>query len=107
MYTRAVEITLKSGKASEFTKTFNERVIPVLLTQSGFVDVITLRSDTQPNRVVGLSFWRTREDAERYHREQSQSVSNILSYLVETEPVVQTFNVETSTVHEIAAEKAA
>jgi heme-degrading monooxygenase HmoA len=107
MHTRAVEIILKSGKEKEFTQTFNERIVPVLQSQPGFVDVLTLRSDSHPNRIVGLSFWRTKEDAERYERDQWKSVGYILSYLVETEPTVQTFNVEASTVQPIAAEKAA
>jgi heme-degrading monooxygenase HmoA len=107
MYTRAIEITLKPGKEKEFTATFTERILPVLQSQPGLVDVVTLRSDTHFNRVVGLTFWQTKEDADRYHREHWKRVGEIMSYLVETEPALQGFIVETSTVHKIAVGKAA
>jgi heme-degrading monooxygenase HmoA len=107
MYTRAVEIILKPGKEAEFTKTFSERILPVLQSQSGFLDVMTLRSDTHPNRIVALSFWQAKEDAERYQHEQWKTVGYILSYLVETELTVQTFNVECATARRVAEGKAA
>jgi len=95
------------GKTPIPTSPSFERIVPVSQSQPGFVDVLTLRSDSHPNRIVGLSFWRTKEDAGRYERDQWKSVGYILSYLVEVEPTVQTFNVEASTVQPIAAEKAA
>jgi hypothetical protein len=56
---------------------------------------------------VALSFWKTKEDADRYQREQFKKVTEILSNLIESPPVVRTFNVHTSTPHKIAAGKAA
>ena len=59
------------------------------------------------NRVLALSFWKTREDAERYQREQYNSVRDALQPLLEAEPVVRTFEVHSSTGHKITASKAA
>ena len=59
------------------------------------------------NRVLALSFWKTREDAERYQREQYNSVRETLQPLLEAEPVVRTFDVHTSTGHKITAGKTA
>ncbi len=56
---------------------------------------------------MGLSFWNAREDAERYHREQYPKIHEMLKHLFETEPVIRTFDVHTSTTHRIAAGKAA
>jgi hypothetical protein len=56
---------------------------------------------------LALSFWRTKEDAERYQREHYAKVTEILSNLMECPPAVRTFNVQTSTPHKIAAGKAA
>lgn len=69
MYTRVVEITSKSGKARELCNIIEEKVVPILKKQTGFVDETVLVSDMEPNRVVGLSFWNSKEDAQRYHRE--------------------------------------
>lgn len=66
-----------------------------------------MASDTEPNRVLALSFWNTREDAQRYEREQFDTVQKIVQDLLETVPVVRTFDVHTSTAHKVAAERAA
>ncbi len=107
MFTRIVELTSKSGKAKELTNTINEKVLPILEKQSGFVDETVLVSDTESIRVLGLSFWNSREDAERYHREQYPKIHEMLKPLLETEPLIRTFEVHSSTTHRIVAGKAA
>jgi quinol monooxygenase YgiN len=107
MYTRIVELTTKPGKAREVSETINDKVLPILKKQAGFVDEAVLISDTESTRILGLSFWNKREDAERYHREQYPKINEILRPLLETEPVIRTFDVHTSTTHRITASKAA
>jgi len=107
MFTRVVEITCKSGKAKELSSTINEKVLPILKKQPGFVDEAVLVSDTESTRILGLSFWNSKDDAERYHREQYPKIQEMLEPLLETEPVVRTFDVHTSTTHRIAPGKAA
>jgi len=107
MFTRVVEINAKSDKASELAATIHEKVLPILKKQTGFVDEAVLISDTEPNRIIGLSFWNSKQDAERYHLEGYPKVNEILSPLLEGSPVIRTFNVHTSTTHRIAAGKAA
>ena len=107
MFTRVVAIHTKPGKARELSSTVNEKVLPLLRKQPGFVDEITLISDTEPERILALSFWKSEEDAERYRQEQFARINDILRPLLEAEPDVETFNVDTSTVHKIALGKAA
>ena len=107
MYTRVVEITSKSGKAPDLCNTIDDKVLPTLKRQAGFVDETVIVSDTEPNRVLALSFWHTREDAQRYEREQFDTVQKTVEHLLETAPVVRTFDVHTSTAHRVTAEKAA
>jgi heme-degrading monooxygenase HmoA len=107
MFTRVLEFHATRGKAKEAANALNDKVLPILRKQSGFVDAIVLTSTTQPDRLLGLSFWKTAEDAERYAREQYPKVNEILRPMLETAPTVQTFNVDISTTHKIAAGKAA
>ena len=107
MYTRVVELTSKSGKSRELSNTITEKVVPVLKKQQGFMDEIVLVSDAEPDRVLALSFWKTREDADLYQREHYKNVHESLRHLLETEPKIRTFDVHTSTGHKIAAGKAA
>ncbi len=107
MFTRIVEMTTKAGKARELASTINEKVLSLLQSQPGFVDEIVLISDQDPDRVLALSFWKTQQDAEKYNREAFPKVNDILRAQLEGPPKVQTFNVEHSTPHNIAAGKAA
>jgi quinol monooxygenase YgiN len=107
MFTRTVEVTAKSGKARELATVINDRVLPILRKQAGFVDETLLVSDTEPDRVLAISFWNKKEDAERYQKEQYSAVQEMIRHLLVAEPVVRTFNVDSSTQHKIAAGKAA
>jgi len=107
MFTRTVELTAKSGKGRELSITINDKVLPILKKQAGFVDETVLVSDAEPNRILALSFWNSKEDAERYHREQYPAIQEMVRHLLDVEPVIRTFNVDSSTTHKIAAGKAA
>lgn len=107
MFTRIVELTSKSGKSRDLANTINEKIVPILKKQRGFVDEIVLVSSAESDRVSALSFWLRQEDAEHYQRETYPQVHETLRRLLETEPVIRTFEVHTSTTHRIAAGKAA
>jgi quinol monooxygenase YgiN len=107
MFTRTVEVITKSGKGKELANTINDKVLPILKKQTGFVDETVLVSDAEPNRILALSFWSRKEDAERYHREQYSAVHEMVRHLLEAEPVIRSFNVDSSTTHKIVAGKAA
>ena len=107
MFTRVVQLQTRAGKAKEFSTTLNEKVLPILRRQPGFVDEITLISNTEPDRILALSFWQNEAEADRYHREQFPKISEMLDNVLESAPQVETFNVDTSTTHNIAKGKAA
>jgi len=107
MFTRVVEVTTKSGKAREVCNTIRDKALPILQNQNGFVDELTLVSTNDPNRVLAISFWKSREDAQQYHNQQFQNITNLIRSHLEGDPQVETFDVDTSTTHRIAAGKAA
>ena len=107
MFTRVVEVTTKSGKAREVCNTIRDKALPILRNQNGFVDELTLVSTNDPNRVLAISFWKTREDAQQYNSQQFQNITSLIRNHLEGDPQVETFDVDTSTTHKIAAGKAA
>jgi heme-degrading monooxygenase HmoA len=107
MFTRIVELTTKPGKNRQLSDTINDKVLPILKKQKGFVDETVLVSDKEDNRVLSLSFWNSKEDAQEYHRAEYQKVHDLVRHLLEAEPMIRTFDVHTSTTHRIAAGKAA
>jgi len=107
MFTRVVEVTTKAGKARDLTRTISDKVLPILKSQTGFQDELTLVSDQDPNRILAISFWKSKEHADAYNRDHYPRVTELIRNLIENDPQVRTFEVEESTVHRIAAGKAA
>ena len=107
MFTRVVELTTKPGKNEQLSATINDKVLPILKKQRGFVDEMVFLSDKEDNRVLALSFWNTREDAEQYHRSEFPKIQETVRPLLDSEPVIRTYEVHASTTHKIAAGKAA
>jgi len=107
MFTRLVEINTKYGKTREVAEMIQEKVLPILKKQPGFLDEIVLLSTTELNRIVALSFWKTAEDAELYRRENFLKVEELLKPMLEVAPKIFTFDVDLFTTHKIAAGKAA
>ncbi len=106
MYTRIVEVTSKVGKAKELCQTVEEKVLPMLRKLQGFKDEIVLISQSDPNRVLAISFWNSRQDAERYHREQFPKVTETIRNLCAADPQVETYDVALSTSHQIVTKAA-
>jgi heme-degrading monooxygenase HmoA len=107
MFTRFVECHVKPDKKDDFNNKLRNDVLAILQKQPGFVDLIGLVSESDPDRVVSVSFWNSKQDAERYHREQFSRIAEMLKPVLKREPEVDTFNVDTWTTRRIAAGKAA
>jgi quinol monooxygenase YgiN len=107
MFSRIVECYVKRENREEFRDRMTNLVLPVLQSQPGFVDVIALSSEDEPERTVSISIWKSRADAERYHQAHFEQIMNSVRPLLIDEPSIEFYNVEASTVHRIAAGKAA
>lgn len=107
MHTLLIEGHVKPGKKSEFITTWNREILPNLKKQPGFVDEILLFGTAETESGVGISLFKTREDAERYHREVFPRLANTVQHLMTGPPTVRQFNVEASETFRIAAKAAA
>jgi len=106
MFTRIVECYVKREKRQEFNDKIQKRVLPILQSQAGFVDMLNLSSEEEPERMVAISLWKSRADAERYHRDHFSEILETLRPLLREEPSVEFYNVETSTAHRISSKAA-
>jgi len=107
MFSRVVAIRTMPGKARELAQALQEKILPIVEGQPGFVDGIVLVSNTEPDRILALSFWKSQQDAERYMHEQFPRINKLISHMVESAPVSKTFNVDAFSSHKIRAGKAA
>jgi quinol monooxygenase YgiN len=106
MFTRIVECYVKPEKIGDFNEIMQNRVLPILQAQAGFVDLIALHSEDETERMVALSIWNSRDDAERYHRAHYEEIVDSIRPLLQDEPSVEFYNVETSTAHRILGKAA-
>lgn len=102
MYARTVRMQLKPNSVAEFTRTFEEEVIPLLRKQAGFKDEITF-IPTDGKEAVAISLWEQKESAETYQRETYPEMLKTVAKVIEGTPQVQTSEVGNSTWYHIAA----
>jgi quinol monooxygenase YgiN len=107
MFTRIVECYVKRENLQQFKEKLQNDVLPILQSQPGFIDLLALSSEDEPERTASISLWKSRADAERYHRDQYEAIVDSIRPLLRDEPSVELYNVETSTAHRIASSKAA
>ena len=102
MFARNESIRLKPNSVTEFTRTLENEIIPLLRKQKGFQDEIAfvVPGGTE---AVGVSLWDQKENAEAYDRGTYPQVLSALSKVIEGTPNVQAYEVSNSTFHKIAA----
>ena len=88
MFARIVECNVRPEKKDEFNQKLRNEVLPILQKQPGFVDLIGLTHDSNQEREVAISFWNTKQDAERYHREHYNRITEMIKPLLKSDPKV-------------------
>ena len=101
MYARNVSIHLKPNALSDYTRTFDKDVLPLLRKQKGFKDVITFAGPGEID-LTSTSLWENKTDADAYNTNTYPQVLKTLARFMEGMPKVQTSDVVTSTLHQIA-----
>jgi heme-degrading monooxygenase HmoA len=106
MFARNVSLRVKPNTMSEFTRTFDRGVLPLLRKQNGFQDEILLAGPGGLD-VVAISLWDSKEHAEAYNTAGYPEVLKILNSVLDGTPKVQVSNVISSTIHTAAGVKSA
>ncbi len=103
MYARNVTFHLKSNMLSDYTRTFEKDILPLLRKQNGFKDEITFAGPGGVD-VTAISLWDNKKDADTYNTNAYPQVLQTLGRFIEGTPQVHTFDVVTSTIqkHELA-----
>ena len=106
MFARNVSIHLKPNTLSDYTRTFENDVLPLLRKQNGFKDEITLARTGEVD-VTAISLWENKTDAEAYNTNTYPQVLKTMARFIEGTPKVQTSDLVTSTFHKSAVPLAA
>ena len=98
MFARSVSIHLKSNMLSDYTRTFEKDVLPLLRKQNGFKDEITFSSPGGTD-VTAISLWDNKANAEAYNSNVYPDVVKTLAGVMDGTPRVQSGEVVNSTIH--------
>jgi hypothetical protein len=101
MYARNVSFRLKSNTQSDYTRTFENQILPLLRKQKGFKDEITF-SNPSSQDAVAISMWENKANADDYNTNIYPQVLKTLANVVDGTPRVQTFETVISTFHNVA-----
>lgn len=101
MFARNLAIQLKPNTQAEFTRTFENDVLPLLRKQKGFQDEIAF-SIPGGLDLISISLWDNKENAETYNTAVYPEVLKMLGKVIDGAPKVRISDVIISTFHKIA-----
>ena len=102
MFARSVSIHVKSSMLSDYTRTFENEILPLLRKQKGFKDEITLSNPGNPE-VIAISLWDNKASADTYNNQVYPEVLKKFSNMLDGTPKVNTYEAVISTIHKTAA----
>jgi choline dehydrogenase-like flavoprotein len=98
MFSHIIEMDARPGPARDLVNAIRDQAIPRIIRPSqGFVDEIVLLSVSDPNHVTAFSFWRAKEDGERFYATGFAQVSALLQPFLSAKPQRKEFIVGVST----------
>jgi heme-degrading monooxygenase HmoA len=96
MFARIVEFIPKLEKKDEFAKALRNEVVPILNKQPGFLEILPFVPENNTEKMISISLWAEKRDAERYEREVYPKVEGILKPYLTTPVTCKHYTVETS-----------
>ena len=100
MFARNVTFHLKSNMLSDYTRTLENEILPLLRRQKGFKDEITL-SNPSSLVAISISLWENKASADAYNTNAYPEVLRTFARMIDGTPKVQTFEAVTSTSHNV------
>jgi hypothetical protein len=95
MFGRNVSFHLKSNALSDYNRTVESEILPLLRKQKGFKEEITLSNPGSLDAVT-ISLWENKANAEAYNTNTYPEVLRTLAKMIDGTPKVRTFEAVTS-----------
>jgi heme-degrading monooxygenase HmoA len=102
VFVRQVTARYKPGKFDLLSKRLENGVIPLFKKQEGFRDELSF-FHRDNDEAIAMSFWETKQDAEKYQRDIYPQVSRKMQDAIEGIPEARSFEVADSTWYHIHA----
>jgi hypothetical protein len=96
MFARILEITPKLEKKDELINTIRQEILPILKQQPGFLEVLPFVPEIAKEKMVAITLWTEKREAEKYVNEVFPKVEQILQPFLVVPVTVRTYTVETT-----------
>jgi hypothetical protein len=96
MFARILEITPKLDKKEEFLRVIKNEVLPILRKQHGFLEILPFLPEGKNEKMITISLWTEKKDAERYERDVLPKIEEIVKPYLTVPFVVKNYLVETT-----------
>jgi heme-degrading monooxygenase HmoA len=96
MFARILEFVPKQEKKQDFIRVFKDEVLPIMRKQHGFLEILPFFPEVKNEKVIAISLWSEKKDAERYERESFRKVEEILQPYLTTPITFKYYMVETT-----------
>jgi hypothetical protein len=96
MFARIVEFIPNVEEKEVFVKVVRNEVLPILKKQPGFLEILPFVPETKTEKMITITLWAEKRDAERYEREVYPKVEGIVKPYLTTPVTFKHYNVETS-----------
>jgi len=96
MFARILNFDVKLEKKQDFVKVMKNEVLPILRKQVGFLEILPFFPEKTEEKVITISCWATKLDAEKYEKETYPKLYDILKPYLTTPVTVKWYNVETT-----------
>ena len=97
MFARILSFEVKSEKKEEFVNVLKNQILPILKKQTGFLEILPFFPEkVKQEKVISISLWAAKPDAERYQREVYPRVYDILKPFLTTQVEVNYLTLETT-----------
>jgi len=97
MFARILDFEIKLEKKEEFLKVVKAEILPILKKQVGFLEVLPFVPEKlREEKLIAISLWAKKEDAERYENMVYPKVYDILKPFLTTQINVKPYVLETT-----------
>ena len=100
MFARNLSFRLKPNTHSDYSRTIESQILPLLQKQKGFKEEITLCNPGSQD-AVSVSLWEHKSSADDYNTRAYPEVLKTLGNMIEGTPRIQTFESVVSTFHSV------
>jgi hypothetical protein len=105
MFARILEITPKLEKKEELINVVRQEILPILKKQPGFIELIPFVPEfhnEKNEKVVAISLWAEKYEAEKYVKEVFPKVEQILKPFLAVPVTFKPYTVETTMCRHLA-----